>query len=127
MNGMVYEAVMPCSRTRHGNWWLELGSDYHFARQLGLVPLLISEFANAVLEYAIVFSGSDNQLMPAVLQSLQPSGNPYVGPNGEWRANYVPAFLRRYPFLLASTDGGQTISLCLDESCSGSNHSGRGI
>lgn len=124
---MLYEAVMPCSTARHRNWWLERGADYRFAEQLGLVPLLVSEFASAVFEYAIVFSGSDSQLMPAVLLSLDPSVNFYVGPNGEWRAKYVPAFLRRYPFLLASTDAGKTVSLCLDESCSGFNQSGRGM
>jgi SapC len=124
---MLYEAVMPCSNARHGNWWVELGSDYRLTQQLSLVPLLITEFASAVLEYTIVFSGRDDQVMPAVLLSLAPGGNSYVGPNGEWRARYVPAFLRRYPFLLASTDGGKTVSLCIDESCSGFNQSGRGI
>jgi hypothetical protein len=124
---MFYEAVMPCSKARHGNWWVELGSDYRVAQQLSLCPLLISEFASAVLEYTIVFSGGDDQVMPAVLLSLAPGGNSYVGPNGEWLARYVPASLRRYPFLLASTDGGKTVSLCIDESCSGFNQSGRGI
>lgn len=127
VNGMLYEAVMPCSRTRHGNWWLELGSDYRLAQQLNLVPLLISEFASAVFEYTIVFSEGDDQVMPAVLLSFAPGGNSYVGPNGEWLVSYVPASLRRYPFLLASTDGGKTVSLCIDESCSGFNQSGRGI
>jgi hypothetical protein len=124
---MHYEAVMPCSPARHRNWWLESGSDFRFAGQLSLVPVLVSEFANAVFEYGIVFSGRDSQLLPAVLLSLDPDVNSYVGPNGEWRAKYVPAFLRRYPFLLASTDAGKTVSLCLDESCSGFNQSGRGI
>jgi hypothetical protein len=125
---MLYEAVMPCSTTRHRNWWLERGADFRFAGQLGLVPLLVSEFASAVFEYSIVFSGQDSPLMPAALLSLDPGGvNAYVGPDGEWRAKYVPAFLRRYPFLLASTDGGRTVSLCLDESCSGFNQSGRGM
>ena len=124
---MLYEAVMPCSRARHGNWWVEIGSDYHFTRQLGLVPLLISEFQNAVFEYSIVFSGNDETLTPAALLGLEPASNSYLGPDGQWRAKYVPAFLRRYPFLLASTDGGKTLSLCLDESCPGFNQSGRGI
>ncbi|MGY4282385.1 hypothetical protein ACVWXO_001605 [Bradyrhizobium sp. LM2.7] len=124
---MLYEAVMPCSAARHGNWWIELGADYRFAQQLALVPLLVPEFASAVLEYTIVFSGSNSQLLPAVLLGLGPGGNTYLGPSGEWRANYVPAFLRRYPFLLASTDGGKTVSLCLEESFPGFNQSGRGI
>ena len=124
---MLYEAVMPCSRARHGNWWVEIGSDYRFAGELGLVPLLISEFAHAVLEYAIVFGGENENVASGALLSLEPSGNAYLGPRGEWRAKYVPAFLRRYPFLLASTDGGKTVSLCIDESCSGFNQSGRGI
>lgn len=54
---MIYETVVPVSNARHGNWYLELGTDYAFCRNVNSVPLMAAEFASAALEYAIVFRG----------------------------------------------------------------------
>jgi hypothetical protein len=49
-----------------------------------------------------------------------------VSSAGEWQGKYVPAFLRRYPFVFSSRDEGKTFTLCIDEGFPGFNHDGRG-
>ena len=63
--------------------------------------------------------------MPAALLGIRDKENLYVGQNGNWNAKYVPAFIRRYPFVFSSTDGGR-FTLCLDHEFDGVNRSGLG-
>src|SRR5262249_27164470 len=39
---------------------------------------------------------------------------------------YIPAFVRRYPFVFFSRDDSKTFTLCIDEAFPGFNQSGRG-
>ena len=52
--------------------------------------------------------------------------NLYVTKEGGWQAKYIPAFVRRYPFVFFSRDDGKTFTLCIDEAFPGFNQSGRG-
>ncbi len=89
------------------------------------VPLLASEFDLASAEYAIVFSGEGNDVMPAVLLGIRDQENLYVDDRGTWNAKYIPAFVRRYPFVF-STEDKQTFNLCIDEDFPGVNRKGLG-
>ncbi|MFM9912204.1 MAG: SapC family protein [Methylophilaceae bacterium] len=87
------------------------------------LPLLAVEFAEAAKEYPIVFvksSLTDEQLMPMVLLGLQNAENLFAGSNGIWSSRYIPAFVRRYPFMLAKA-GDEQLVLCLDENFDGLN------
>jgi hypothetical protein len=48
------------------------------------------------------------------------------GTRGGWQAKYIPAFVRRYPFVFSSRGVGKTFTLCIDEAFPGFNQSGRG-
>ena len=124
---LIYERVSPVSKEQHGNYSVQSGSDYSFAKELNAIPLMAVEFPMAVHDYAIVFTGNieNNTLMPAVIVGLEPK-NLYVTATGEWNAKYVPAFIRQYPFVFASTNAGQTLTLCIDEEFSGCNQDGQG-
>jgi hypothetical protein len=52
--------------------------------------------------------------------------NLFVGADGAWKGTYVPAFLRRYPFVFAESDDKGTFTLCIDEEFEGLNREGRG-
>jgi hypothetical protein len=122
---MSNENAVPLSRTRHTAWHLER-KGYEFCREVGSVPLVTAEFATAVLEYVVVFHEAADVTMPVAVLGIQPRRNLYVTQQGGWEARYVPAFVRRYPFLFASSDNNQTFTLCIDETFSGFNQSGRG-
>ena len=60
-------------------------------------------------------------MVPVALLGLRNEENLFVGEDGSWDARYIPAFVRRYPFVLAEAgDSGQRM-VCIDESYSGFN------
>jgi len=123
---LIYENAVPVSIQRHRDWSVKKGTDYSFARSVNAVPLVTVEFAPAAAEYAIVFTGTAEAMMPAVILGMRDRQNLYLKDDGSWQANHVPAFLRRYPFVFSSSEGGTRFTLCLDEAFSGCNQAGRG-
>ncbi len=122
---LFYETVIPVSAGRHGNTCVE-GTGYGFSRHVNAVPLIAVEFIPAAAEYAIVFTGNDEAIMPAAVLGMRGRENTYLGADGTWRSRYVPAFIRRYPFVFSSSDDGQRFTLCIDEAYEGVNPEGRG-
>ena len=123
---MIYETAVPVSHARHGNWSLEVGTNYAFCRNINSVPLVAAEFASAALEYAVVFGGTGDVVMPVTVLGVRTDENLYVTKEGGWQAEYIPAFIRRYPFVFFSRDDGKAFTLCIDEAFPGFNQSGRG-
>ena len=123
---LIYESAAPVSKTRHAGWSVEVGTDYAFSRKVNSVPLMAVEFPGAAAEYAIVFAGNEEAVMPAVILGMREQENLYLGPLGGWQAKYIPAFLRRYPFVFSSQDDGKNFVLCIDEGFAGFNQEGRG-
>ncbi|MCP5230389.1 SapC family protein [Accumulibacter sp.] len=52
--------------------------------------------------------------------------NLYLTSGDRWNAKYIPAFIRRYPFVFSSSADRKTLTLCIDESHPGFNREGRG-
>jgi hypothetical protein len=125
-NHVFYERVTPVSSQRHVDWSVEIGGRYDFAVGVNSVPLTAVEIPLAAREYTIVFAGDDGGLMPLVVLGLERNSNLYVGEDGKWDAKYIPAFVRRYPFVFARSDDGATFTLCIDEEFSGCNQDGKG-
>src|SRR5262245_29975640 len=123
---LIYETAVPVSKTRHAKWSVETGADYAFSRRVNSVPLMAIEFPAAAAEYAVVFAGNEEGVMPAAILGMREGENLYLGPLGGWQAKYVPAFLRRYPFVFSSADEGKNFVLCIDEGFPGFNQDGRG-
>ena len=123
---IFYETAAPLTRARHGNWSVEIGTGFEFARHATSVPLTAVEFPFAAPEYPIVFAGTDEAMMPAAILGARQNENLFVGADGKWSARYVPAFVRRYPFVFASSEDRKTFTLCIDESYPGCNQEGRG-
>ena len=123
---LIYESAVQVSAARHGSWSVEVGADYGFSRKVNSVPLMAVEFPHAAAEYAIVFSGSPDAFIPAVILGMRGEENLYLTGQGGWQAKYVPAFVRRYPFVFSSSQDGKTFTLCVDEAFPGFNQAGRG-
>jgi len=90
------------------------------------VPLTAIEIPLAAQEYGIVFAGSDEVVAPFVVLGIEGNENAYLAEDGSWNAKYVPAFVRRYPFVFAESKDRTTFTLCVDESWEGCNREGRG-
>lgn len=123
---LIYESVVPISATRHADVCVEAVKDYGFSAAVNAVPIMAVEFVAAASEYAIVFSEVGDDVMPAVVLGVGQAPNLYLGSDRQWQARYIPAFIRRYPFVFAGNPDGKTLTVCIDESCSGVNREGRG-
>lgn len=123
---LIYERAVTVTQGQHGDVSVKTGNDYSFARGVNSVPLMAAEFDPASAEYAIVFAGEGKDIMPAALLGVRDSENLYVDEAGVWNAKYIPAFVRRYPFVFSSQDDGARLTLCLDEDFHGVNRRGVG-
>ena len=123
---LYYEHAVPVSAGRHRDWALEVRSDYEFAGHSNSVPLAAAEFPTAAVDYAIVFTGSAEAVQPVVILGLKPDENLYLDGQGKWNASYIPAFVRRYPFVFSKSEEGSKFTLCIDEEYAGWNQEGRG-
>lgn len=123
---LIYETAVPVSPARHGKHSVEVGGNYVFSAGVNAVPLMAVEILSAATEYAVVFTGVGEDVMPAVVLGVKGDQNLYLGPDGHWNAKYIPAFIRRYPFVFSASADNKTLTLCVDEAYPGVNTEGRG-
>src|SRR5260221_14321188 len=94
---LIYETAVPVSKARHAQWSVEIGTDYAFSRRVNSVPLMAVEFPGAAAEYAIVFAGNEEAVMPAGILGMREQGNLYLGPRRGWQGKDNTAFPRPLP------------------------------
>lgn len=119
---LFYQKPVPLNKSDHKN--KKIKSDdrtFRFAARTNSVILAGVEFSEAAKEYPIVFAQAGEQVVPVALLGLHNAENLYVNGRGEWDAQYVPAFVRRYPFVLADTSQNGQQAVCIDESFEGFN------
>ena len=128
----LYGNLVPLDREAHKNLRLNTG--------LPVVPrvteqnslfLAVVEFAEACKEYPIVFvrvgdmpsDGKPQAIAPLAVLGLKPGSNLFVK-DDKWTGNYVPAFLRRYPFAMARIqEDADTVAVCYDSEWAGFSES----
>ncbi|MES2100620.1 MAG: SapC family protein [Pseudomonadota bacterium] len=123
---LIYETAVPITPARHGKHSVEVGGSYAFSAGVNAVPLMAVEILRAATEYAVVFTAVGDEVLPAVVLGVKGEQNLYLDGEGHWKAKYVPAFLRRYPFVFSASADNKTLTLCVDEAYPGLNTEGRG-
>ena len=111
---MFYERVVALNDQTHAKLKVRPASSFGYAAKINSVPLLVGEFFECAREYPIVFTHGDSGPVPAALLGLRAEENLYVGREGKWDARYVPAFVRRYPFVPGKGAQGELL-VCIDE------------
>ena len=89
--------------------------------------ILVTEFSEAAKFYPIVFMGGGKQgLTPVVILGVEK--NNFIDENGAWkRGCYIPAFVRRYPFILVEDEninkeaGERKVFVAIDRAYEGFN------
>jgi hypothetical protein len=114
---LFYNDLVPLSSSVHGDWRLRGVEGAPFLREAHAVPLLSEEILLAHRHYPIVFSAGDNPV-PLALMGLNEGVNTVVDERGLFPDGvYVPAYVRRYPFMLARLrPDTEDLSLCFDPS-----------
>ena len=121
---LFYDSVIPVTVKKHKDLSIER-VNFEFAREANSVPLTAVEIPRASREFTIVFAGTE-EVVPVAVLGIEDKQNIYIDDEGNWSANYVPAFVRRYPFVFWQGDDKTKYTLCVDEKWEGCNTEGRG-
>jgi hypothetical protein len=114
---LFYNDLQPLSSQLHGGWKAKTLEAAPFFADAHAVPLTIEEFILAQRFYPIVFSVGANPV-PLALFGLNEGVNVFTDDQGLPTSNiYIPAYVRRYPFMLAKLrPDSDELSLCFDGS-----------
>ena len=113
---LLYSALEPLSRQAHGDHKVRRIHAVPAINQAHAIPVTVDEFMLAGRYFPIIFSAGD-QPVPLALMGLHEGVNTYFDAEGKLIDTkvYVPAYLRRYPFMLARlTEATDQLSLCFD-------------
>ncbi|MDE2405006.1 MAG: SapC family protein [Sphingomonadales bacterium] len=112
---LFYKDLVPLNSRDHAAWKSRSTDSATWLVGQHAIPLTVEEFPQAQRNFPIVFS-SGEETVPLALMGLNEGVNVFVGDDGKLTENvYVPAYARRYPFLLARlTPDAQELSLCFD-------------
>ena len=111
---------MLLDRDKHRRRKVQPATGFGFARNANSLYLAGVEFNEACKEYAIVFTRArSGKTVPVAMLGLRTRENLFVDNQGAWDATYVPAFVRRYPFVLADLPGRADMAVCIDEAFDG--------
>ena len=112
---LLYTQLEPLSSGTHGAFRLRPAQSAPFLATQHAIPLTIDEFITCQRFYPIVFSAGDNPV-PLALMGLNEGVNVFIDEEGKPRGEmYIPAYIRRYPFLLARLrPDAEELSLCFD-------------
>jgi SapC len=111
---LFYSKPEPLSSDLHGALGVNpVEKPYAFVASSHVVPLTVTEFAPGALSYPVVFLGDNKQ--PCAVMGLRQEENLYVDAAGDFRPEaYIPAYVRRYPFVFANDDTQNRMILCVD-------------
>ena len=113
---LFYNAIEPLNFNQHGKMKVRPIEKSPQIGQTHAIPVTVDEFGLVQRHFPIVFSIGDNPI-PIALMGLNEGVNVFLDADGRSLdpAVYVPAYIRRYPFLLARlSPESDELSLCFD-------------
>jgi hypothetical protein len=112
---IFYGGLEPLSSSVHANYRSRTSDRAPFLTTNHAVPITIDEFVAVQRHFPIVFSVGENPV-PLALMGLNEGVNVFVDSEGKPTGEmYLPAYVRRYPFMLARLQAdAQELSLCFD-------------
>lgn len=111
---LFYDKPVAINRDQHRTAKIGATTSFAFAAKTNSVALTVVEFIEASKEYPIVFAAVGDRRIPVALLGLRDRENLFIDADGKWDGRYVPAFVRRYPFVLAD-NGNNEFIVCVDE------------
>ncbi|HKR24281.1 MAG TPA: SapC family protein [Allosphingosinicella sp.] len=112
---IFYQNLQPLSSSLHSNYKTRPSDKAPHLALANAIPLTIDEFTTAQRHFPIVFSSGDVPV-PLALMGLNDGVNVFIDDEGKpHNPVYIPAYVRRYPYLLARLDqNAEELSLCFD-------------
>ena len=117
----LYKRIVPLTREKHGHLYIERLDNFAYTRDTNTVYVFCMEFMRVAKEYPILFNMKTDEIYPVAMLGLQNGKNEFLDKDANWRAEYVPCYVRRYPFLLTECNGEMVVGIDDDSSWSVSN------
>lgn len=112
---LFYKNPVALDKREHQEYSLSDKLDFSFAEDVNAVPINLIELPNIMQSYPVAFSATTPSTPLAIL-GLKDGENLFVNDKGEWLENtYIPAYVRRYPFIFAQDNNGEKLTLCIDD------------
>ncbi len=86
---------------------------FGFSATSHLIPCVIEEFGLGALELPILFVPTSDSATPVFLVGYESGRNMMLHADGSWGGRYIPAYLRRFPFIMGDADNKQSV-FCAD-------------
>jgi hypothetical protein len=113
---LFYNGLEPLSSETHATWRVRQQDSAPFLVGQHAIPITTDEFPLVQRHMPIVFSVGDDAI-PLALMGLNEGVNVFIGDDGKLTETnfYVPAYIRRYPYMLARLrPDADELSLCFD-------------
>jgi hypothetical protein len=113
---LFYNGLEPLSSETHADWRVRQQDSAPFLVGQHAIPITTDEFPLVQRHMPIVFSVGDDAI-PLALMGLNEGVNVFMGDDGKLTETnfYVPAYVRRYPYMLARLrPDAEELSLCFD-------------
>ncbi len=113
-NVLFYSKPEPLTSDLHGKLGLRrMDKPFAFAAGSHVCPLTVTEFPVAALSYPIIFAGE--KYLPLAVMGINADTNMFIQPDGAFETGaYIPAYIRRYPFVLALDPAREQMVVCID-------------
>jgi SapC len=114
---IFYKDLVPLNSNEHKKFKTRPIENASFMEGQHAVPLTVEEFVMASRNFPIIFSASDTPV-PLALMGMNEGVNVFMDDKGKFTQTvYLPAYIRRYPFMLAKLrPDTDELSLCFDPS-----------
>ncbi len=111
---LFYNKPTPLDAKAHAKKGLVDNFGLGFTNGVNAVPINLIEMPQICHFYPIAFSPDENATPVAVL-GVRDNENLFLNDKNEWEDNtYIPAYIRRYPFIFSEVPGNDQLSLCVD-------------
>ncbi len=111
---LFYSNPVPLDAKKHQDTGLKKNFGLHFCSHVNAVPINMIEMPQVSHYYPIAFS-PDANATPVALLGVRDTENLFVDASGQWAEDaYIPAYIRRYPFIFSEIAGTDQLTLCVD-------------
>jgi len=111
---LFYKNPAPLDKEKHLKMGLVKDFGLDFTKKVNAVPINMIEMPQICHYYPIGFSPDENAT-PVAIVGLRDNENLFVNKKNEWEKNtYIPAYIRRYPFIFSEIPGNDQLTLCVD-------------
>lgn len=111
---LFYKNPMPLDAERHLKLGLKKDFNLDFTKTVNAVPINMIEMPQICHHYPIAFSPDENAAPVAIL-GMRDGENLFVDEQGNWLPDtYIPAYIRRYPFIFSELPNSDQLTLCVD-------------